>query len=150
MRFLFSLADAEKTGEAIGKVYKAVLQAVREGIESRPPGARVIFERSQSRGVRSDCRKPRSNGLHRGAILWYPMMWRRDRERRRLTRYMSSCRHLGVEVHVGEFLGFSGRDLRILLLVLAASSSSSSSSSSSWSGSGSTRVSLGGRARPRP
>jgi len=27
----FSLADAEKTGEAIGKVYKAVLQAVREG-----------------------------------------------------------------------------------------------------------------------
>jgi hypothetical protein len=25
----FSLADAEKTGEGIGKVYKAVLQAVR-------------------------------------------------------------------------------------------------------------------------
>ena len=33
----FSLADAEKTGEAIGKVYTAVLKAVREGIESRPP-----------------------------------------------------------------------------------------------------------------
>lgn len=31
----FSLADAEKTGEAIGKVYTAVLQAVRKGIESR-------------------------------------------------------------------------------------------------------------------
>jgi hypothetical protein len=40
----FSLADAEKTGAAIGKVYKAVLQAVREGIESRPTGARAIFE----------------------------------------------------------------------------------------------------------
>jgi len=40
----FSLADAAKTGEAIGKVYTAVLKAVREGIESRPPGARAIFE----------------------------------------------------------------------------------------------------------
>jgi hypothetical protein len=40
----FSLADAEKTGEAIGKVYKAVLKAVREGIESRPLGARAILE----------------------------------------------------------------------------------------------------------
>ena len=30
----FSLADAEKTGEAIGKVYTAVLKAVREGTQS--------------------------------------------------------------------------------------------------------------------
>ena len=41
----FSLADAEKTGEAIGTVYKAVLQAVREGMSPGPsaaPGTREM------------------------------------------------------------------------------------------------------------
>ena len=44
----FSLADAEKTGEAIGKVYTAVLQAVRAGMQhgqSSPPEVEVEIER---------------------------------------------------------------------------------------------------------
>ena len=51
----FTLADAEKTGEAIGKVYTAVLQAVREGMKSRQSSprdsAQVIIQGNSVSGV---------------------------------------------------------------------------------------------------
>jgi hypothetical protein len=43
----FSLNDPEKIGEALGKIYTAVLQAVQGGFERHPPaprGAHVIIE----------------------------------------------------------------------------------------------------------